>query len=87
MCNVKGCLLLSYCDQRTRNGYRVTLLHCVMLLLLSSTVKIGIYRCVAYASHRDQRTRNGYKVTLLHFSSPLILEERTRSGDPSPLTC
>jgi hypothetical protein len=69
MCGVKGCPHLSYCDQRTRNGYRVTLLHCVLLLLLSSIVKTGIYSCVAYASHRDQRTRNGYRVTLLHFSS------------------
>ena len=69
MCSVKGCALLPYCDQRTRNGYRVTLLHYVLLLLLSSTVKIGIDSCVAYVSHRDQRTRNGYRVTLLHFSS------------------
>jgi hypothetical protein len=69
MCSVKGCSLLPYCDQRTRNGYRVTLLHCVLLLLLSSTVKIGIYSCMAYASHRDQRARNGYKVTPLQFSS------------------
>ena len=69
MCSVKGCPQLPYCIKRTRNGYRVTLLHWVLLRLLSSIVKTGIYGCVAYASHRAQRTRNGYRVTLLHFSS------------------
>jgi hypothetical protein len=34
---------MDHCDQRTRNGYRVTLLHWVLLRLLSSIVKTGIY--------------------------------------------
>jgi len=39
MCGVKGCPHLSYCDQRTRNGYRVTLLHFVLMFLSQSTVQ------------------------------------------------
>src|SRR5262249_32213122 len=71
---------MDHCDQRTHNGYRVTLLHYVWLLLLSSTVKIGIDSCVAYASHRDQRTRNGYKVTLLHYVWLLLLSSTVKIG-------
>ena len=56
MCSVKGCPQLPYCDQRTRNGYRVTLLHCVLLLLLSSTVKTGIYS--SYLPIRRTKTPN-----------------------------